>query len=157
MAPAVCRCNYPGNCILVFLCSSYLMQWAAVMTQLAAIRDPPQVCLHSPSLSYCREICGGNEVKYMVKFRDCLFNPDSVIGLQNIWYPLGLTSYKQMLCPQGLPENIKTLTDVYISIPARASCGAWHLLHWPHEKSGAQWVGYHTQGLKDKTLNLKYV
>lgn len=43
--------------VFMFLCCSYLMQWAAVMTQLAAIRDPPQVCLHTPSLSYCREIC----------------------------------------------------------------------------------------------------
>lgn len=45
-------------CVFSLVCihSSYLMQWAAVMTQLAAIRDPPQVCLHAPSFSYCREI-----------------------------------------------------------------------------------------------------
>ena len=35
---------------------SYLMQCAAVITQFSAIRDPPQVCLHSPLLSYWREI-----------------------------------------------------------------------------------------------------
>lgn len=46
--------------------------------------------------------------------------------------------------------NIKTQTDVHISIPARASCGAWHPLHWPHGKSGAQWEECRTQGLKGK-------
>lgn len=34
----------------------YLMQCAAVRTHWSEIRVPPQVCLHSPALLYCREI-----------------------------------------------------------------------------------------------------
>lgn len=33
------------------------MQWAAVRTQLGAMRLPPQVWRKLPSFSYCREIC----------------------------------------------------------------------------------------------------
>lgn len=38
---------------------SYLMQWAAVRTQLLATRVPPQVWDHFPKDWYCRETCGG--------------------------------------------------------------------------------------------------
>lgn len=35
---------------------SYLIQWAAVRTHWSEMSVPPQVCLHSPFLLYCREI-----------------------------------------------------------------------------------------------------
>lgn len=38
---------------------SYLMQWAAVRTQLLATRVPPQVWDHFPKDWYCRETCRG--------------------------------------------------------------------------------------------------
>lgn len=40
---------------------SYLMQWAAVRTQLLATREPPQVCCHFPEEKICRETWGREE------------------------------------------------------------------------------------------------
>lgn len=44
---------------------SYLMQWAAVRTQLLATRVPPQVWDHFPKDWYCRETWGGGEHGHM--------------------------------------------------------------------------------------------
>lgn len=38
--------------------SSYLMQWAAVITQLLATKEPPQVWYHLPEERYCRDTWG---------------------------------------------------------------------------------------------------
>lgn len=54
----LCQCSIMLTCHELLLGStvSYLMQWAAVRTHWLEIRVPPQVCLHSPSLLYWREI-----------------------------------------------------------------------------------------------------
>lgn len=41
------------------------------------------------------------------------------------------------------------------SLPARASCGAWRLLHSLHGKSGVQWLECRTQGLRGKGIEIQ--
>lgn len=129
-------------CVFMFLWCSYLMQWAAVMTQLAAIREPPQVCLHTPSLSYCREIWRQQSTRRL-----------------KILYIMGKRFVdliqKQLLEFSAIRQCHVVYQQIckHCSIPARASCGAWHLLRWPHEKLVAQWVVYRTQELHKEDVN----
>lgn len=67
----------------------------------------------------------------------------------SIWFRSGrLTEFSEKGDAMRFTSKSKN-TDrcVHASVPARASCGAWHPLHWPHGMSGARLVGCRTQEL----------